>query len=307
MKSPNVKSKYRIVQLPMDDPRRTDSRTTIGEHVLIAERALGKRLPKGAQVHHFNEDRSDNRPQNLVICEGRTYHALLHTRARILRAGGDPDIHVWCGGGCRTFRLPEDMQPSGQSCKECSRSRARTPQCRAAARRHTPKVLIPDLVGNKFWGRGVVAAEDEDVAVGYAEFALALSPSERRFLDDWQLTDLVSDDFSELQQTMLWYRKLAQRQYVASGAAWFMSESCCLVPRCGAQGRSRGVCATHYQIALRLVRAGRTTWASLEARHKVLPPQTTHNDMSHADTPPWLVDSSAASSESTPASRESVS
>jgi hypothetical protein len=61
------------------------------EHVLLAERALGKPLPKGAQVHHVDGDRSNNAPGNLVICDSRAYHALLHKRTRALKACGHAD------------------------------------------------------------------------------------------------------------------------------------------------------------------------------------------------------------------------
>ncbi len=60
-----------------------------GAHVVAAERAIGRALPEGAQVHHVNGDRSDNRGSNLVICPSQKYHALLHIRARALEATGD--------------------------------------------------------------------------------------------------------------------------------------------------------------------------------------------------------------------------
>ncbi len=50
----------------------------VREHILIAEKVLGKLLPDAAIVHHVNEDVSDNRKENLVICEDRAYHNLLH-------------------------------------------------------------------------------------------------------------------------------------------------------------------------------------------------------------------------------------
>lgn len=61
------------------------------QHILVAERALGKPLPKGALVHHVNERRDDNRNENLVICPSLAYHALIHQRMRALAACGNAD------------------------------------------------------------------------------------------------------------------------------------------------------------------------------------------------------------------------
>lgn len=46
-------------------------------HVLLAEKALGRELKKGEVVHHINLDKSDNRPQNLLVCT-QSYHMWLH-------------------------------------------------------------------------------------------------------------------------------------------------------------------------------------------------------------------------------------
>lgn len=61
-----------------------------GMHVLVAEKAIWKPLPKGAEVHHVNGIKSDNRPENLVVCPSRAYHKLLHTRQTALEACGNP-------------------------------------------------------------------------------------------------------------------------------------------------------------------------------------------------------------------------
>jgi hypothetical protein len=54
----------------------------VREYAVLAEKALGKPLPKGAEVHHHSET-------ELVICPDRAYHKLLHQRQRALRACGN--------------------------------------------------------------------------------------------------------------------------------------------------------------------------------------------------------------------------
>lgn len=94
------------------------------EHLLIAERALGKPLPKGAQVHHVDENRRNNTPSNLVICQDQKYHYLLHARARVVRAGGNPNTEQLC---CKC----KVMKPLAEFNLQASNSaRGRQTQCR---------------------------------------------------------------------------------------------------------------------------------------------------------------------------------
>ncbi len=73
------------------------------EHRAMAEAALGRMLPVGAEIHHVDENKSNNTPGNLVLCENRAYHSLLHKRARALAACGNPSAHrcYFCHGYAR--------------------------------------------------------------------------------------------------------------------------------------------------------------------------------------------------------------
>jgi len=84
---------YRICWAP-NHPRAPKG--WIASHILIAEKALGKELPFGAEVHHVDENKANNLNTNLVICEDKSYHGLLHRRQRVLQVNGNPDIQKIC-------------------------------------------------------------------------------------------------------------------------------------------------------------------------------------------------------------------
>lgn len=102
-------------------------------HILVAEQALGHSLPGGSQVHHVDENKRNNANGNLVICQDMAYHKLLHVRARVLRAGGNPNTERICAH-CQAlkafaaFNRNSKNRADGlqQQCRECQSAYTKT-------------------------------------------------------------------------------------------------------------------------------------------------------------------------------------
>ena len=95
MRKPHIQYVRRKV-----DGHPCSDRGWVSEHVIISESALGRYLPAGAEVHHVDGNPRNNVQSNLVICQDRRFHRLLHLRADILSVGGNPDTERLCSG-CR--------------------------------------------------------------------------------------------------------------------------------------------------------------------------------------------------------------
>lgn len=90
---------YPVVKVP-GHPRAQKGSSYVFEHVLIAERALGRPLSAQHPVHHVDQDKTNNQNSNLVLCEDNAYHQMLHRRMRAYAACGDANAHrCWlCAG-----------------------------------------------------------------------------------------------------------------------------------------------------------------------------------------------------------------
>jgi hypothetical protein len=58
-------------------------------HIKIAEKALGKKLPKGAVVHHVDGNKLNNVNSNLCIFPSNSYHIFIHARMKALEECGN--------------------------------------------------------------------------------------------------------------------------------------------------------------------------------------------------------------------------
>jgi len=84
----------------MRDHPRARSNGYVPDHILAAERVLGKPLPSQAVVHHHT-------PEQLVICQNQGYHRLLHMRQEALKACDH--AHWRKCALCGKWDSPEDL------------------------------------------------------------------------------------------------------------------------------------------------------------------------------------------------------
>jgi len=110
---------YRVIHVP------GRASNQMLEHRRIVEGVIGRPLNPRHEVHHVNGDRRDNRPSNLVVCEDRAYHKLLHARARVVAAGGNPNTQRVCSRCKRVLDVSHFGKRRGSqsgyqtACKPC--------------------------------------------------------------------------------------------------------------------------------------------------------------------------------------------
>ena len=96
------------------DHHLADVRGYAYEHRLVAEKKLGRRLRKGEEVHHRDENRSNNKPNNLIAVKNHHEHAVHHrTPGRRLRNPGERNTVVKCQCGCgqRFYKFDDAGRP----------------------------------------------------------------------------------------------------------------------------------------------------------------------------------------------------
>lgn len=113
---------YKLLYLP-EHPRAVGG--YVREHILIAEKALGKYIDKKHPIHHVDGNAANNTNDNLVICENQGYHMILHARTRTVLAGGNPNTEKYCNlckhvkHKSKFFKNRTSWDNFDSTCKDC--------------------------------------------------------------------------------------------------------------------------------------------------------------------------------------------
>ena len=75
----------------MQSHHRADSTGCVYEHIIVAERKLGRLLKNGECVHHLNGIRNDNREENLIVFKTIGDHTAFHNGCEIELKG---DVYI---------------------------------------------------------------------------------------------------------------------------------------------------------------------------------------------------------------------
>lgn len=106
------------IQVKMPDHLRANKWGFIYEHILIAEKKIGRPLNKREVVHHINGNPSDNTPDNLLIFDSRGAHTHYHADQRLITIGVNPKTEKRCPK-CTSILLKSSFARSSSRGKKC--------------------------------------------------------------------------------------------------------------------------------------------------------------------------------------------
>lgn len=89
---------YVLVRKP--DHARVDVRGYVYEHILVAENMLGRPILPTERVHHADENKSNNDPNNLIVTANDTEHFVYHRKRTDKRLPSEANSIISCACGC---------------------------------------------------------------------------------------------------------------------------------------------------------------------------------------------------------------
>lgn len=136
MKKPSLTAYgYKTVFEPTH-PKAWKNCGSIFEHRLVAEKMMGRQLRDNEDVHHPDEDKTNNRPENLLVLE-KSQHSKLHSFLQ---------KHILIP--INPFECTEKMEMN-EFCQHCGKELTKTKfycssECSFAGRSKRPNELTPE-------------------------------------------------------------------------------------------------------------------------------------------------------------------
>lgn len=89
------------------------------EHLIVAEKKLGRELKDGEVVHHINRKRNDNREENLMIFISNSDHCRFHQTGVAIQNEDGTYYSPGCNNLCIDCGKP--ISKDAKRCLECSK------------------------------------------------------------------------------------------------------------------------------------------------------------------------------------------
>lgn len=112
---------YKLIYQP-DHPKVIGNSGSVYEHILVAEQKLGRYLTDDEVVHHIDENRSNNTPDNLVVFKTKADHSRYHKTGKMILDG---DVYISPKNVCQDCGKEIDYHSRVNRCVECAKKAQR--------------------------------------------------------------------------------------------------------------------------------------------------------------------------------------
>ena len=107
---------YKLIYMP-EHPKVIGTSGCVYEHIIIAEQKLGRFLTDDEVVHHLDENRSNNLPENLIVFKTKADHSRYHKTGLLLQQG---EVYVSPINTCTDCGAMIDCHSRVNRCRKCA-------------------------------------------------------------------------------------------------------------------------------------------------------------------------------------------